>query len=76
MKFKCKNIRKLRADSEMTQQELMKSLRKHRVNVTLKTIQNWEHGVHIPNAECLAAMAMIFGVSVTIFFDRLKYNTK
>lgn len=39
------------------------------MNCTPQTIQNWEQGTHVPNAEYLVRLAEKLGEGVEYFFD-------
>lgn len=55
----------LRQDSGMTQKELADKL-----YVTVGTISNYEHGVHLPDVEKLVELAEIFGVTTDYLLGR------
>lgn len=53
------NLRNLRKQNNMTQEELAE-----RLNVSLGVISKWERGASEPELSCLVAMAKVFNISV------------
>ena len=54
-----KNIKKIRSEKGMTQEQLAESL-----HVTRQAVSNWEQGKTQPDVETLSAMAEVFDVPV------------
>ena len=52
-----KNIKKIRTEKGMTQEQLAESL-----HVTRQAVSNWEQGKSQPDVETLSAMAEVFEV--------------
>lgn len=62
-------LSELRQDKGMTQKELADKL-----FVTTATISNYEHGVHMPDAEKLVCIADLFGVTTDYLLGRTRVN--
>lgn len=60
------NIRVLRKNNGMTQEELAL-----RLNVVRQTISKWEKGLSVPDAEMLQKLAEVLGTSVEKLLDAL-----
>ena len=55
-----KNIKKIREDSKLSQQELAE-----RIIVTRQTVSNWERGISQPDLELLSQIADVLGIKIT-----------
>lgn len=61
----CKKIKKLRADSRLTQYQLGEI-----IGVSEKVISKWENGETLPSADHIPAIADAFNISTDELFDR------
>lgn len=68
-----KNIKKLRLENGMTQEELARKL-----NVTFQTVSKWETGVNYPDVLCIPEIAEAFDVSIDELYkgDLSSYKNK
>ena len=58
-----KNIRKLRKEHNLTQEELAELL-----NVTSQAVSKWENGTGMPDISQIIPLASVFGVSTDLLF--------
>ncbi len=60
----CDNIKNLRKEKGMSQEELAV-----RLNVVRQTVSKWEQNLSVPDSDMLVKLAEIFGVSVGTLLD-------
>ena len=66
-----KNIRKLRKERKMTQEQLAEAL-----GVSFAAVSKWERGAAVPELGCIMELADLFGVSVDALLGyRMQKNT-
>ena len=70
--FNHDHLQTLRKSAGFTQEALIEELNKRHVEVTLRTLVYWEAGEYYPDADTLAVLADIFGVSVQAFYTNGK----
>jgi transcriptional regulator with XRE-family HTH domain len=68
MKFNPEKLKELRLKKEYSQERLMGELAKNNITVSRPTLDGWENGTSLPSADALAAMSLIFGISIKSFF--------
>lgn len=61
------NLKKLRADAHLSQNQLARKL-----NTTSNSVHNWERNKATPSADAIYQMAKVFGVTTDDIFLALK----
>ena len=64
-----KNIRKLRKERNLTQEELAELL-----NITSQAVSKWENETGMPDISQIIPLASIFGVSIDTLFGKTNLN--
>ena len=58
------NLKRLREEADLTQDELAQ-----RLHVVRQTVSKWERGASVPDADMLARIAALYGVSASSLLD-------
>jgi transcriptional regulator with XRE-family HTH domain len=70
MTFKSSKLKKCREEKHLSQSDLVFELAKMGFRVSRPTIENWETGRTIPDADKIALLAHFFKKPITHFFSR------
>lgn len=68
MSFAAENIRKIREQLGLTQEDVIFEFRKMDKEIATKTLSNWENGITTPNADDLAVLCEVLNKPVSYFF--------
>ena len=62
-------LKELRTVLGWTVQDLHERCQQVKFEVSISTLENWENGNTVPDADKLGALAMIFGVGIERFYQ-------